>query len=224
MKKSKNKFLDISQSEIWDAENIFHLKTNVSRISQILYHYELYKLILSVPGDIIECGVFKGNSLIRFLTYRSLLENNFSREVYGFDVFGKFPSAKIKKDKNFIKTWNKKANQGININELNTILKDKKFENYELIKGNVINTIPKFLKRVKNLKLAILHLDMDIYEPTKFALNRFSKYMAKGGIIIIDDYSRVSGATDAVDEFIKKNNRLKLEKLHFYSKPAFIRF
>ena len=90
MKKSKNKFNKISTSQVWDAENIFHLKTNVSRISQILYHYELYKLILNVPGCVIECGVFKGNSLVRFLTYRSLLENNFSREFYGFDVFVNF--------------------------------------------------------------------------------------------------------------------------------------
>ena len=43
-------------------------------MSQILYHYELYKKILNIPGSIIECGVFKGSSLVRFLTYRSVLE------------------------------------------------------------------------------------------------------------------------------------------------------
>ncbi len=224
MKKSKNKFNKISASQVWDAENIYHLKTNISRISQILYHYELYKLILNVPGSVIECGVFKGNSLIRFLTYRSLLENNFSRELYGFDVFGKFPAATKKGDKDFVKGWNNRANQGIDIKELELALKNKKFENFELIKGDVIKTIPQFLKKKNNLKIALLHLDMDIYEPTKYALNKFHKYISRGGIIIIDDYSKVTGATEAVDEFIKKNRKLKLEKLHFYSKPTFIKF
>ena len=224
MKKTKSSFSKISTSEIWDAENIYHLKTDISRMSQILYHYELYKKILNIPGSIIECGVFKGSSLVRFLTYRSVLENNFSREVIGFDAFGKFPNSIKKNDKKFIKIWNKKANDGINIHELKKILIDKKFENFELIKGNVIKTIPKFLKNNTNLKIAILHLDMDVYEPTKVALNKFQKYMSKGGIIIIDDYSKVEGATKAVDEFLKKNKKLKLKKLYFYSKPIFISF
>ena len=60
MKKTKSSFSKISTSEIWDAENIYHLKTDISRMSQILYHYELYKKILNIPGSIIECGVFKG--------------------------------------------------------------------------------------------------------------------------------------------------------------------
>ena len=59
------------------------------------------------------------------------------------------------------------------------ILIDKKFENFELIKGNVIKTIPKFLKNNTNLKIAILHLDMDVYEPTKVALNKFQKYVKR---------------------------------------------
>ena len=74
--KSKYSFNDIKPNEIWDSENIYHLKTDISRIGKLIYHYEIYKKILNVPGDIVECGVFKGISLIRFLTYRSILENN----------------------------------------------------------------------------------------------------------------------------------------------------
>ena len=51
-------------------------------------------LITNISGDIIECGVFKGNSLIRFLTYREYLDQKYSKKIYGFDVFGKFPKAK----------------------------------------------------------------------------------------------------------------------------------
>jgi hypothetical protein len=158
-----------------------------------------------VPGNVIECGVFKGNSLVRFLTYRSLLENNFSREIYGFDIFGKFPNAKNINDKVFVKKWEKESNNGISQKELETNLYNKKFENFKLIGGNILKTIPKFLRDNTHIKIALLHLDMDIYEPTKYALNKFFKYMSSGGIILLDDYSTIYGATKAVNEFLKKN-------------------
>ena len=78
-----------------NAENIYHLKSDISRIGKLLYHYEIYKKIQNIPGDIIECGVFKGSSLVRFLTFRSILENNF-RKIIGFDILENFQKKKIK--------------------------------------------------------------------------------------------------------------------------------
>ena len=57
----------------WQYENLFYL-TSDKRILKLLDHYEIYKKILKVKGDIVECGVFKGASLIRFLTFRDLIE------------------------------------------------------------------------------------------------------------------------------------------------------
>ena len=59
---------------IWNVENIFYQYSDVSRISKLLFHYELYKKIIKLNGDIVECGVFKGSSFIRFLTYTKLFE------------------------------------------------------------------------------------------------------------------------------------------------------
>ena len=98
----------------------------------------------------------------------------------------------------------------------------KKFENYELIKGNIFKTLPKYLNLNRDNKIALLHLDMDIYSSTKFALNKLYKKMSPNGIILIDDYSTVEGATKAVDEFLKKNKKLKLNKLKFYQQPSYI--
>ena len=63
---------------------------------------------------------------------------------------------------------------------------------------------------------------MDIYSSTKFALNKLYKKMSPNGIILIDDCSTVEGATKAVDEFLKKNKKLKLNKLKFYQQPSYI--
>ncbi len=215
-------FKNISKSEIRDSENIYHLKTDITRISKLIYHYEIYKKILELPGDFIECGVFKGISLTRFLTFRKILENEHSRGFYGFDMFGKFAKARNIKDKNFVKKWVNEAGDGISLDELIKIFNKKKFENYELIKGDIKNTLPKFLEKNPHIKISMLHLDLDIYEPTKFALDKLVKKIVKGGIILIDDYNSVYGATKAVDEFLKKNSSLKIKKLNFYKLPAYI--
>ena len=67
-----------------------------------------------------------------------------------------------------------------------------------------------------------MHLDLDVYVPTKILLENFFLFVEKNGIILIDDYKHVSGATRAVNEFLRKNRKLKIEKLKFPSRPSFI--
>ena len=220
--KSVSKFKNVSKDDVWNSENIFYLKTDIYRISNLINHYEIYKKIISLPGDVVECGVFKGISLTRFLTFREILENYNSRKIYGFDVFGKFPKPNNQGDKSFLKRWEKNAGDGIDAQELNDILLEKKFLNFELIKGDVKNTIPNLIKQQPHLKISLLHLDMDIYEPTKFVLNKLFSYVVKGGIILIDDYNSVFGATKATDEFLNLNKNLEIKKLNFYKVPSYI--
>lgn len=213
----------------WEYENFFYLTSDQSRIRKIIDHYEIYKKISKLKGDIIECGVFKGVSLIRFLTFRDIEKTakGFKKKVYGFDIFGSFPKPKIdilhkNRDTNFAKFHDKRIGFGLSIKQLNNFLKKKKFKDYQLIKGDVTTTINKFIKKKKNIKISLLHLDLDIYSPTKIVLNALFKFIVKGGIVLIDDYNHIKGATIAVDEFLKKNKKLKIEKLSKKSRPSFI--
>ena len=192
----------------------------------MLDHYEVYKKILKVRGDIFECGVFKGASLIRFLTFRDLIEQKNKRRVIGFDAFGKFPHPKKKHknkkaDKIFAKRHDDNIGLGININLLKNYLKKKKITNYKLIKGDVLKTLPNYISKNKKLKISLLHLDLDVYEPTIFVLEKLYKYISKNGIILLDDYTHIKGATLAVNEFIKKN-KLKVYRVSKYGRPYFI--
>lgn len=207
---------------VWDAENAFYQKTNISRIGKLIYQYEIYKLIKDLPGDVLEFGVFKGSSFIRFLTFRSILENNFSRKVYGFDTFREFPSQKRKNDKRLKKDFTLDAGKPISKNKLKDILNKKKFENFELVEGDVLKTLDKFLKKNPNLKISLLHLDMDVYNSTKFVINKLKDKIVKKGIILIDDYGTVEGATKVIDNFLVKNKKLELKKLSFYKVPSYI--
>ena len=211
----------------WLYENLFYLTSDKTRIQKLVEHYEIYKRISKLNGDIIECGVFKGVSLIRFLTFRDFDKTSKIKKIYGFDAFGSFPTPatdKIHKirDTNIAKLHDKKIGLGINIKKLDNVLKKKGFKNYQLIKGDVTKTIDFFVANKKDLKISLLHLDMDIYEPTKHTLNKLFKFIIKNGIILIDDYKHIKGATVAIDEFLKENKKLHIQKLSSTSRPSFI--
>jgi len=211
------------KKSFWDSENEFYQNSDISRIGKLLYHYEIYKMIKDLPGDILEFGVFKGSSLIRLLTFRNLIENNFSRKIYGFDTFKRFPNQVRKSDKKLKKEFTADAGNTISKIKLTQILKRKKIENFELIEGDVIKTLNPFLKKNDNLKISLLHLDMDVFNSTNFVLKKLIKKVVKNGIILIDDYGTVEGATKAVDNFLIKNKKLELKKLNFYKVPSFIK-
>ena len=58
----------------WSHENLFYLTSDKSRIKKLIDHYEIYKKISKINGDIIECGVFKGAGLMFWLKLLSIYE------------------------------------------------------------------------------------------------------------------------------------------------------
>ncbi len=212
----------------WDYENLFYQTSDKSRLRKIIDHYEIYKKVSNVKGDIFEFGVFKGVSLIRFLTFRDLINKKTTKHVYGFDAFGKFPVPKQNnlhknRDTVFAKFHDNRIGEGIKEKNLKKVLIKKNFNKFTLIKGNINTSLEKFLIKKKNkLKISLLHLDLDIYSPTKLVLETLYKYVSKRGIILLDDYKHIRGATVAVDEFLKKKPNLKIRKLSEKSRPSFI--
>ena len=212
----------------WDYENFFYQTSDKSRLRKIVDHYEIYKKVSHIKGDIFEFGVFKGVSLIRFLTFRDIINKKSTKHVYGFDAFGKFPIPKKNNshksnDSQFARLHDERIGEGIKEKTLNKILLKKKFNKFTLIKGNINTSLEKFLIKKKNkLKISLLHLDLDIYSPTKLVLEKLYKFISKNGIILLDDYRHIKGATSAVDEFLKKKPSLKIRKLSKKSRPSFI--
>ena len=97
-------------SKIWDYENGYYWFSDTRRIGKLLAHYELYKMATGIPGDVVECGVYKLASVIRFATFRSLLENVYSRKLFAFDAFGEFPTEGLQgeDDLTFVKNFETK--------------------------------------------------------------------------------------------------------------------
>lgn len=214
----------LREDAVWDYENGFYWFSSPTRLNKLLAHYELYKTITGLPGDIFELGVYKAASLVRLASFRNLLENDFSRRIVGFDAFGKFPVEKLgqRSDLTFIEEFEKAGGHGLTAEEVESIFRAKNFRNVVLNAGNVFDTLPAYLERNPATRIAFLHLDMDVKEPTEFALARLYDRMVPGGLIVLDDYNAVAGETDAVDEFLAKK-KLKIEKTSHYNVPSFIR-
>jgi hypothetical protein len=161
----KDKLFGFEISKRWDYENGFYLTSDAKRLPKVLAHYELYKSIVNLPGHVVECGVYKGASLIRFATFREIFESPYSRKLIGFDAFGKFPGQDEAGDAKFIEDFSKAGGDGISLGELTAIFKYKSFENYELISGDIVETVPEYILKHPELKIALLHIDVDVYKP-----------------------------------------------------------
>lgn len=209
-------------TKAFDYENNFWLSADKSRLSKLLAHYELFKATQELPGHIVECGVFKGISLARFAMMRALFGNEYSRKIVGFDIFGRFPEAGYKADKKYRDRFVAGAgDQSISVEQMKTVLAHKKLEaNVELVAGDIVKTVPAYVKANPELRISLLNLDTDIYEPAKTILEHFWPRIVPGGILILDDYNAFPGETRAVDEYFK--GKIRIRKFPFTHIPCYV--
>lgn len=204
-------------------ENNFYLSCANTRLSKVFAHYELFKKIENLPGAIVECGLFKGASFVRFAALRDMFEHSYSRKLIGFDTFGEFPETAYESDKKYRdKFIEDSGKQAISKDQLYEVLAHKGSDkNVELIEGDVVKTVPQYVKENPHLKIALLNLDTDIYEPAVTILENLWPRVVRGGILILDDYNVFPGETKAVDEYFKDCS-VKINKFPFASTPCYI--
>jgi hypothetical protein len=183
-------------------------------LMQFISRYELYKLIENVPGDIIELGVCGGKGLFSFVQSVFINEPLYQwRKIIGFDTFQGFPSISDKDNLNsnsHLKQINSHYEDSYDeLMKLKKIHEDFRFinsnEQIKLIKGDVKYTIPKYLEENEGLMISLLYFDLDLYEPTKFALELLWDRIPKGGIIVFDNaiMDTWSGEAIALHEILK---------------------
>ena len=175
-----------------------------SQLVHFLYFKEVYNLIADVKGDVVECGVGYGYSFFELccLTY---LENK-GRKIYGFDSFEGFPepSEEDKSPRNPRKgEWNVSTAETIEM----LLTKKGKIEpsfiksNVRLVKGFFENSLQKY----DGMSIAFLHLDVDLYKSYKVTLEYFWPMVARGGVVLFDEYKneieKFPGGCKAIDEF-----------------------
>lgn len=153
---------------------------------------ELMKQCRGVEGDTAECGSYKGAG--SYLICKLNSEDGESRFHHIFDSF-EGVSEPVSCDGAI---W-KKGLMAVTEEELAGNLRDYEGR-YKTYKG----WIPERFSEVADAKFAFVHLDVDLYEPTRDSLAFFYDRMSRGGVLLCDDYGFTTcpGATRAVDEFL----------------------
>lgn len=207
----------------FEFENYFYWTCDTQRIGKLLAHFELFKMSNKVEGSIVECGVFKGASLIRFAVYRKLFSGPDKKKLIAFDTFSKFPESHIEKEiemrADFVKEC---GEESIADWQLMEILKNKDCDkNIELVAGDITETIPGFVSENPDMKISMLNLDVDLYEPSVTILENLYPKLQKGGVLILDDYNTFPGETKAVDDFFK-DKKVAIKSFPYTETPHYI--
>jgi O-methyltransferase len=180
----------------------------------------IYILDNNIPGDFVECGVWKGGSamiIAKILKDRNII----NRKLYLYDTFDGMVAPQ-ELDKTFdgqdaAVLMNKQSKSDSFVwayspeDEVKRNLAQTEF-NSELIffiKGDVCAT----LLIQKPSTIALLRLDTDWYESTKAELQILFPLVSKNGIVIIDDYGHWNGCKKAVDKYFSE-----LEQPYFFNR------
>jgi O-methyltransferase len=178
--------------------------TSTERI-RALIHAVRHIVRNRISGDMVECGVWKGGSVMAMaLTLLQL--GHRERSLYLFDTFsGMTPPTDRDVDyqgqqaRTILDDVRCEAAQ----QEVETAVFSTGYdrEKIHFVKGPVEETIPAHSPE----SIALLRLDTDWYESTQHELFHLFPRLARGGVIIIDDYGHWRGARQAVDEYLAQN-------------------
>ncbi|MEA1927056.1 MAG: TylF/MycF/NovP-related O-methyltransferase [Candidatus Auribacterota bacterium] len=202
---------------------------------QILTHflakYEIFKRIQSVHGAIVECGVFLGGGLMTWAQLSSIFEPVYHMgRIIGFDTFEGFRDLH-EEDRGSAKSEHMKiggcgADSYRDLLECIRLYDKNRFIGHhpkvELVKGDIRDTLPEYMKANPHLVVRLLYLDLDLYEPTKVALEHLVPRMPKGAVLAFDELANAMwpGETKAVLEVVGLKN-LRIERSPFHSALSF---
>lgn len=219
---------DISRTEVWKNFPLYARRTYLKRF---LAHYELFRATVDLPGDIVELGVFRGTSLLswaNFLEVRNMGDRH--KKVVGFDNFRGFGDLDPK-DGAAVGDVQKKAG-GFDSGGFEAPLEDvisifdaDRFIPYKprihLVKGDIEQTVVDYVANNPGMRISLLHFDVDLYRPTRIALEQLWPLVVPGGIVAFDEYGIPpwEGESRAVDEFFAGQS-IELRRFHWCSNPG----
>ena len=153
---------------------------------------ELLKLALPLDGDVAECGVFRGASA-HFLA-KAIAAEPRAKRLHLFDLFAGLSEPRPDLDGSH---WHS-GDLACGLAEVASNLK----EHASRIAFHA-GWIPEKFTEVAGKKFCFVHLDVDLYEPTRDALAFFGPRTVSGGLIVCDDYGfeTCPGARRAMDEY-----------------------
>ena len=202
-----------------DLYDAFLAGTSPDRLQKILARYELFKMVVQIPGDIVECGVFKGSGIYTFAKLQKLFMPHNEKKIVGFDFFetNRQMAFAKKKDKEVL---DEHADNWASRETILARLAGMDIHNVELVAGNVVETTRLYAKKNLGFRISLLYVDVDNYEGTLAILKNLFPLVVPGGLVVFDEYAlRGYGESDAVDEYFK-GQHVELKALAWANTPS----
>jgi O-methyltransferase len=192
---------------IYDSVRQYTMTTE-SRVYGLISAVE-YLVRAGIPGDIVECGVWRGGSMMAaLLTLRACGDT--ARHAWLYDTFTGMPDPSSEKDGAREKAMFqelKRPDGSSNwcrseLDEVKANLARSGYpaESIHFVPGMVEETIPHSIPE----RIALLRLDTDWYESTRHELEHLFPRLSPGGVMIVDDYGDWAGSRQAVDEYFAR--------------------
>jgi len=197
----------------------FLAATGPDRLQKIFARYELFKLAQDVPGDIVECGVFRGSGLFTWVKLLRLFKPNNEQRVVGFDFFeqGRDAEFRYAADKECL---DQHAAGWSSRDALTAACKGWGFDRLTLVAGSVVETTRAYAKEQLGARISLLYLDVDNYEGTLACLKNLYPLVTPGGVVALDEYALAGyGESDAVDEFLR-GQKVRLRSFPWANTPT----
>lgn len=185
----------------------------------------------AVPGAIVECGVWKGGSMLAaLLTLQEM--GSTGRELWLYDTFeGMSPAGPLDEDiegnagSDLFGPHSTEAGRILPeapLHQVRNLLESTGYpaDRLHFVPGDVAETIPQTVPD----QIALLRLDTDWYESTRHELAHLVPLIPDGGVLLIDDYGHWKGARKAVDEYLADEGLyVLLNRIDYSGRLAVIR-
>ena len=220
--------IDTSQN-LYDFFNGFILSSDTKVFGKLLARTLLVNQVKDLPGDIVECGVFKGTGMLTFLKIKRFLCPNSGKKVVGFDFFNSEELVKSLSgiDKEAMGTLFDKRNYKHESNQaelFGNFVKSCGFEDYEfeLVAGDITKTAYEYAKDRPGFRISLLYIDLDLDVPTYETLCALWDRVVKGGIVVFDEYAFHKWSESAgVDRFFADKD-VQLKTLNYICPTAYV--
>jgi hypothetical protein len=198
--------------EHWDLYNQFMLRGELDRFSKLAARYELFKMVMDKPGDIVEAGVLKGSGLFYWAKLIQIFNPLSRRKVVGFDTFAGYLANSAKQhDARTAKEFTRVQIASPDMVSVEAIMQTAKEQNLthriELVQGDAGETVERYVSEHPGFRVALLNLDFVLDEPTRATLQHLYHRVVRGGVVALDEYAvGDKGESEAVDVILKPHD------------------
>lgn len=213
----------MNDTEIWNAYNLLLAGPDTERLRKLLARYELFRRTQSLPGDIVEAGIFKGTGLMTWMKLLAIFAPGSAKRVVAFDLFEGFAESAAAHEKQAVQDLlAEAAYRPLRPADIHALIEAAGLpqERCEVLAGDIAESAPRYVDANPGFRISLLHLDLDLEAPTLAALRALWPRVVPGGLVVFDEYAIPKWSESAAVDTWLASSGLRLRSLPWARTPT----